>query len=77
MHLADYSIGILGESGILGSSVPVAVGAALAASIKEKNSSLLFFLGWSLKSRTLHESMNLASVWSLPIYSYVKTTNTQ
>ena len=31
MHLADYSIGILGESGILGSSVPVAVGAALAA----------------------------------------------
>ncbi|MFL2665564.1 MAG: thiamine pyrophosphate-dependent enzyme [Dehalococcoidia bacterium] len=33
MHLADFSIGILGESGIVGSSVPVATGAALASKI--------------------------------------------
>ncbi|MBT7077949.1 MAG: hypothetical protein HN926_01090, partial [Chloroflexi bacterium] len=31
MHLADFSIGILGESGIVASSVPIATGAALAA----------------------------------------------
>ena len=34
MHLADFSIGILGESGIVASSVPVATGAALAAKIR-------------------------------------------
>ena len=68
MHLADYSIGILGESGILGSSVPVAVGAALAASIKgEKFVSLAFFGDGASNQGALHESMNLASVWSLPI----------
>ena len=31
MHLADFSVGILGESGILGSSIPTAVGAAQQA----------------------------------------------
>jgi pyruvate dehydrogenase E1 component alpha subunit len=68
MHLADYSIGILGESGILGSSVPVAVGAALAASIRgEKFVSLAFFGDGASNQGALHESMNLASVWSLPV----------
>jgi len=68
MHLADYSIGILGESGILGSSVPVAVGAALAAHIKgEKFVSLAFFGDGASNQGALHESMNLASVWKLPM----------
>ena len=34
MHLADFSVGILGESGILASGVPVAAGAALASWIR-------------------------------------------
>jgi acetoin:2,6-dichlorophenolindophenol oxidoreductase subunit alpha len=68
MHLADYSIGILGESGILGSSVPVAVGAALAAYIKgEDFVSLSFFGDGASNQGALHESMNLASVWNLPV----------
>ena len=68
MHLADYSIGILGESGILGSSVPVDVGAALAAHIKgEKFVSLAFFGDGASNQGALHESMNLAAVWNLPM----------
>lgn len=68
MHLADFSIGILGESGILGSSVPVAVGAALAAHIKgEDFVSLVFFGDGASNQGALHESMNLASVWNLPV----------
>ena len=68
MHLADFSIGILGESGILGSSVPVAVGAALAAKIREENFvSLVFFGDGASNQGALHESMNLASIWSLPV----------
>src|SRR5919197_266280 len=34
MHLADFSVGILGESGILGSSIPTAVGAALGSKLQ-------------------------------------------
>ena len=68
MHLADFSIGILGESGILGSSVPVAVGAALAAKLREENFvSLVFFGDGASNQGALHESMNLASIWSLPV----------
>ena len=68
MHLADFSIGILGESGILGSSVPVAVGAALAAKNREENFvSLVFFGDGASNQGALHESMNLASIWSLPV----------
>ncbi|MBN4064650.1 thiamine pyrophosphate-dependent dehydrogenase E1 component subunit alpha [Dehalococcoides mccartyi] len=68
MHLADYSIGILGESGILGSSVPVAVGAALASFIRgEKFVSLAFFGDGASNQGALHESMNLASIWKLPV----------
>jgi len=68
MHLADYSIGILGESGILGSSVPVAVGAALAAHIRgDKFVSMAFFGDGASNQGALHESMNLASVWKLPV----------
>ena len=68
MHLADYSIGILGESGILGSSVPVAVGAALAAYIRgDKFVSMAFFGDGASNQGALHESMKLASVWKLPV----------
>ncbi len=68
MHLADFSIGILGESGILGSSVPVAVGAALAAKLRDENFvSLVFFGDGASNQGALHESMNLASIWSLPV----------
>ena len=68
MHLADFSIGILGESGIVGSSVPVATGAALAAKIQRKDFvSLVFFGDGASNQGACHESMNLASVWKLPV----------
>ena len=68
MHLADFSIGILGESGIVASSVPVAVGAALAAKIKgEKFVSMVFFGDGASNQGACHESMNLAALWDLPV----------
>jgi pyruvate dehydrogenase E1 component alpha subunit len=68
MHLADFSVGILGESGILGSSLPVATGAALASKIKGYDFiSAVFFGDGASNQGACHESMNLASVWKLPI----------
>ncbi len=68
MHLADFSVGILGESGIVASSVPVATGAGLAAKIEGKDFiSAVFFGDGASNQGACHESMNLASVWNLPV----------
>lgn len=68
MHLADFSIGILGESGIVASSVPIATGAALAAKIKKEDFvSVVFFGDGASNQGACHESMNLASTWNLPV----------
>ena len=68
MHLADFSVGILGESGIVASSVPVATGAALASKLEGKDFvSAVFFGDGASNQGACHESMNLASVWDLPV----------
>jgi TPP-dependent pyruvate/acetoin dehydrogenase alpha subunit len=68
MHLADFSIGILGESGIVASSVPVATGAALAAKLRDEDFvSMVFFGDGASNQGACHESMNLASIWNLPV----------
>ena len=68
MHLADFSVGILGESGIVASSVPITVGAGLAAKIRgEDFVSLVFFGDGASNQGACHESMNLASLWKLPV----------
>jgi len=68
MHLADFSIGILGESGILGSSIPVAVGAALGSRLQKNDRvSVCFFGDGASNEGAFHESINLAAVWKLPV----------
>lgn len=68
MHLADFSIGILGESGIVASSVPVATGAALASKLKKDDFvSMVFFGDGASNQGACHESMNMASAWDLPV----------
>jgi len=68
MHLADFSVGILGESGIVASSVPIATGAALASKLSKKDFvSLVFFGDGASNQGACHESMNMASLWKLPV----------
>ncbi len=68
MHLADFSIGILGESGILGSSIPVAVGAALGSRLQGNDRVAVCFFGDGASNEgAFHESINLAAVWKLPV----------
>jgi pyruvate dehydrogenase E1 component alpha subunit len=68
MHLADFSVGSLGESGIVGSAIPVATGAGLAAQVKGSGQVALCFFGDGAASEgVLHESMNMASIWALPV----------
>ena len=70
MHIADFSKGMLGANAIVGASIPLAVGAALTAKYqgKEKDSIGVAFFGDGASSQgVLHESMNLASIWNLPV----------
>jgi acetoin:2,6-dichlorophenolindophenol oxidoreductase subunit alpha len=68
MHLADFSVGSLGESGIVGSSIPIATGAALSSKVLGTGKvSLAFFGDGAANQGCLYEAMNLASVWKLPI----------
>jgi pyruvate dehydrogenase E1 component alpha subunit len=68
MHLADFSVGSLGESGIVGSAIPVATGAGLSAQVQGSGAVCLCFFGdGAANEGVLHESMNIASTWRLPV----------
>jgi TPP-dependent pyruvate/acetoin dehydrogenase alpha subunit len=68
MHIADMSKGMLGTNGVVAASVPLAVGAALTSSIKKTGQVAVAFFGdGGANQGVLHESMNLASVWKLPV----------
>ncbi len=70
MHIADFSKGMLGANAIVGASIPLAVGAALTSKYqkKERESVAVAFFGEGATSQgVLHESMNLASIWKLPV----------
>lgn len=68
MHLTDHSVGVLGESGIVGGSLPLATGAGLSAKVRESGQVTLCFFGDGASSEgVFHESLNLAAIWKLPV----------
>ncbi|WP_169741840.1 thiamine pyrophosphate-dependent dehydrogenase E1 component subunit alpha [Nocardioides aequoreus] len=68
LHLADFAVGSLGESGIVGSSIPIATGAALSSKVLGNGKvSLAFFGDGAANQGCLYEAMNLAGVWQLPV----------
>jgi len=71
MHLADFSVGCLGETSIVGSGLPIAVGGALSAKLRGTDQvSLAFFGDGATSEGTFHESLNLGAVWALPVIFY-------
>jgi TPP-dependent pyruvate/acetoin dehydrogenase alpha subunit len=68
MHMADMSLGIIGANGIVAAGIPIALGAALSASMRGTDQvSVAFFGDGATNEGAFHESMNLAATWSLPI----------
>ncbi len=75
MHIADRDVGALGSNGIVGPSVALACGAAFAHKYRgEEAVSAAFFGDGATNEGIFHESMNLASVWGLPVL-FVCTNN--
>ncbi|NBO20443.1 MAG: thiamine pyrophosphate-dependent dehydrogenase E1 component subunit alpha, partial [Rhodobacteraceae bacterium] len=68
MHIADVKTGNLGANGIVGGGLPIAVGAALAAKRLGKSDVTVCFFGDGANNEgAFHESLNIASVWKLPV----------
>lgn len=68
MHICDMSLGIIGSNGIVGAGLPIAVGVGYGAQVFDKSQVCLCFFGDGASNRgTFHESINLASIWNLPI----------
>ncbi|KZR90588.1 alpha-ketoacid dehydrogenase subunit alpha/beta [Synechococcus sp. MIT S9508] len=68
MHLTDRACGFIGATPIVGSTVPIAVGAALTAQREGKGRVVVVFLGdGAMEAGVVHESLNFAALKSLPI----------
>ena len=70
MHIADFSKGMLGANAIVGASIPLAVGAALSSKYngtENESVGVALFGDGATGQGVLHESMNLASIWKLPV----------
>jgi TPP-dependent pyruvate/acetoin dehydrogenase alpha subunit len=68
MHLADSSVGIVGESAIVGGGIPLATGCGLSAKVRGTDQVTLCFFGdGAVNQGTFHESLNMASLWRLPV----------
>lgn len=68
MHLADNSVGIIGESAIVGGGIPLATGCGLSAKVRGTDQVCLCFFGdGAVNQGTFHESLNMASLWKLPV----------
>lgn len=68
MHLADLSVGAIGENGIVGGSIFIGTGAALGFQREgSPNTAVAFFGDGAIGQGTLYECLNLASIWQLPV----------
>jgi TPP-dependent pyruvate/acetoin dehydrogenase alpha subunit len=68
MHIVDINMGILGQNGIVGAGLPIAIGSGLASKINKTSEVTLAFFGDGASNQgTFHESINMAAAWKLPV----------
>lgn len=73
MHIADLDTGNLGANGIVGGGFPIATGAALTSKLKKNDTVALAYAGdGSTNEGSFHESLNLASIWTLPVVFFIE-----
>jgi acetoin:2,6-dichlorophenolindophenol oxidoreductase subunit alpha len=68
MHITDVRVGMLGVNPIVGMGVTHAVGAALSAKVRKTHQVAAAFFGEGAAGiGAVHEAMNLAAIWKLPV----------
>jgi pyruvate dehydrogenase E1 component alpha subunit len=68
MHIADFSIGMLGATAVVGAGLPIAAGAGLSIKLRGTDQVVACFFGDGASNQgTFHEAINIAAVWKLPV----------
>ena len=68
MHLVDTEHGLMGATGVVGGNVPMALGSALAARLRGSDAvAVVFFGDGAVQAGHFNESVNLATLWALPV----------
>jgi pyruvate dehydrogenase E1 component alpha subunit len=68
MHIADFSIAILGANGVVGGGFPIIIGAGLSIKLRKSDQVGVVFFGDGAANRgTFHEAANMAAIWKLPV----------
>jgi pyruvate dehydrogenase E1 component alpha subunit len=68
MHIADFSVGMLGATAVVGAGIPIATGAGLSIKLRGTDQVAVCFFGEGASNQgTFHEGINMAAVWHLPV----------
>ncbi len=68
MHLVDAAHGFLGATGVVGGTIPIALGSALAMRLRGEDSvAVVFFGDGAVQAGHFNETVNLAALWGLPL----------
>lgn len=68
MHIAAPEVGFITATGVVGGTIPLALGAAFAAKERKKRQvAMVFFGDGAGQAGPFHESLNIASLWKLPV----------
>jgi TPP-dependent pyruvate/acetoin dehydrogenase alpha subunit len=68
MHLVDAEHGFMGATGVVGGTIPIALGSALASRLRGEDSvSVVFFGDGAVQAGHFNETVNLAALWKLPL----------
>ncbi len=68
MHIADFSVGMLGATAVVGAGIPIAMGAGLSIRLRGTEQVVACFFGDGASNQgTFHEAINLAATWRLPV----------
>jgi TPP-dependent pyruvate/acetoin dehydrogenase alpha subunit len=68
MHLVDVENGLMGATGVVGGNIPLALGSALAARAAGSDRvAVVFFGDGAVQAGHFNESVNLATLWELPL----------
>src|SRR5210317_508655 len=76
MHIADFSIGFLGANGVVAGGLPIITGAGLSIKLRKTDQVAVAFFGDGASNRgPVHEAMNMAAVWKLPVIFVVENNH--
>ena len=68
MHIADFSVGMLGATAVVGAGLPIAMGAGLSIKLSGTDNVVACFFGDGASNQgTFHEAINMAAIWNLPV----------